>query len=92
MPYKAPRTQEEEMALAAAEKRQPVCMVCGHIINKIQEMQHDNIEWTWNEERKQFEKGEDDGESEGAYHACNECDDGCEAQPDGLSDNELVRY
>lgn len=85
------RSQQEEMELAVKEMRQPICVACGHLLHTVQEHQNENIEWTWNPETRIYKKGED-GDSEGPFHACSECPDGCQVQDYAFTGNALIDY
>jgi hypothetical protein len=85
------RTQAEEMAVAAKERRQPACVHCGHPLNRVRETQHEYISWVWDAEEETFYK-DSDGDSDKPYHDRAECPDGCGVHDPEFSENGLIFY
>lgn len=85
------RTQKEEMALAAKEGRQPLCVYCGHPLDKVSETQYEYITWAWNAEKGGYFQ-DTVGDSDKPYHQCSKCPDGCGVHDPDFADNDLIYY
>lgn len=83
-------TQAEEMVMAFEEGRQPVCVHCGHKLDKVLESQYDDIMWKWTKNGRYYKRTS--GDSDKPYHDCDECKDGCGAHDPDFTDNDLIYY
>lgn len=63
------RTQEQEMALAYEQKRQPNCVYCKHPLDRVMQPHDVTIVWMWDDVLKKYKKSED-GSAEKPYHYC----------------------
>lgn len=84
------RTQKEEMALAAKQGRQPVCVYCGHPLDKVLETQYEYITWAWNADNGYYKDAV--GDSDKPYHNCSKCPDGCGMHDSDFADNDMIFY
>lgn len=80
------RSQEDEMAFALKENRQPLCVYCEKPLDKIFQTQEEIIEWNWNKNLRKYIKQERDGNSDRPYHHS------CGAEDWSYVDGELVSY
>lgn len=90
-PDKKKRTQAEEMALAAKEGRQPVCVYCGHPLDRVSETQHRHISWASNAKMGGYYQDAID-DSDKPYHECLKCPDGCGVHDPDFAGNDLIYY
>lgn len=62
-----------EFKLAEEQQRQPKCVSCGKLLDRITQMQYDSIAWNWDEKTKKFikEKNEYSGDSD--KPKCDKC-------------------
>lgn len=84
-------TQEQEMALAYQQKRQPNCIYCLHPLDKVVEYQDEKIVWTYDKKLKVYEK-KNEGVGEKPYHDCSACEDGCAAADWDFIDYKLIDF
>ena len=56
--------QGDEMERALKENRQPMCVYCNKLLDKICQTQYDRITWEWKPELKKYVKLEPDGDSD----------------------------
>lgn len=82
--------QEEEMKLAAEQKRQPICTYCEHPLNKVRQYQDTVIIWTYNPNTKTYEKDDSGGSADKATHECDKC--ACEASDWDFVDENLIDF
>ena len=77
------KTQAQELADAAKEHRQPICVYCKKPLDVVAQTQYEYILWVWNETDGLFHKSDSSfdgtGDADKPYHQ------GCEAQ-----DNDFV--
>jgi hypothetical protein len=85
------RMQEEEMAVALKQKRQPICIYCNHPLDEVREPQDELIVWRWVSVLKQYQKSEE-GSADAPYHFCRECEDNCEAADWQFIDYKLISF
>lgn len=64
-------TQTDEFAAARAEKRQPICVHCGELLDTVCETQIVDISWQWNDVTGKYEKDDSGGDSCKPY--CDNC-------------------
>jgi len=84
-------TQEQEMALAYQQKRQPNCVYCSHPLDEVREPQDELIVWRWVSVLKQYQKSEE-GSADTPYHFCLQCKDNCEASDWQFIDYKLINF
>lgn len=82
--------QEQEMKLAAEQGRQPICVYCGHSLNKVRQYQDTVIIWTYNQEKKEYEKDDSGGSADKASHECDQCN--CEVKDWDFVDENLISF
>jgi hypothetical protein len=80
------RSQDQEMALAFNQKRQPMCVYCEKPLDRILQTQYENIGWEWDGKMKKYIKQECGGDSDKPYHSS------CGAEDWDYVDGELVSY
>ncbi len=66
------KTQAQELADAIKEKRQPICVYCGKLLDVVAQTQYEYILWLWNETDKQYHKSDSSsdgtGDADKPYH------------------------
>jgi hypothetical protein len=83
------KTQEEEMKLAAEQKRQPICTYCNHPLDTLIEYQSTRIVWTYDKQLKRYMK-DDNGDGDKPFHNCSKCS--CEAYDWEFIDYNLIDF
>ncbi len=86
------KTQEEEMKLAAGQKRQPICVYCKHPLDTVIEYQDEGIVWTYSKHLKKYLKDDSDGSADEPYHMCGKCNNGCEIRDWDFIDYKLIDF
>lgn len=86
------QTQEEEMKLAAMEKRQPNCVYCKHPLDTVIEYQDMRIVWTYSKQLNEYLKDSSDGDADEPYHMCRKGEKSCEAKDWGFIDYNLIDF
>ncbi len=86
------KTQEEEMKLAAEEKRQPICVYCNHPLDTVIEYQDTGIVWTYSKHLRKYLKDDTDGDADEPYHICSKCKNQCEAKDWDFIDYKLIDF
>ncbi len=79
------KTQEEEMALALEQKRQPVCVYCRKPLGEIRQPQSEDVVWKWDKRLRRYQKSSD-GTAERPYHPA------CDSADWGYIDGRLVAF
>lgn len=79
-------TQQEEFDKANKENRQPYCISCEKPLDRIEETQDVDLHWDWDDKKKKYIKGEDDGCSNKPYCAK------CETKDWDFTNNGYVNY
>lgn len=80
------RSQEDEMALALKESRQPLCVYCERPLDRVMQTQYNFIEWKWDSSLRKYVKQEPDADSDASYHP------ECQTKVWGYVHGELVCY
>lgn len=79
------RTQEQEMALAYEQKRQPYCVHCKNPLDEVRQEQSEDIVWKWDKRLRRYMK-ETNGGAEKPYHPA------CDAADWSYIDERLVSF
>jgi hypothetical protein len=77
--------------LPQKERRQPVCVYCGHTLDRVSQTQYEHITWAWSVERGAYLQ-DAICSSDRPYHDCSTCPDGCDAGDADFADNDLIYY
>ncbi|MEP0825931.1 MAG: hypothetical protein HRF40_10630 [Nitrososphaera sp.] len=79
------RTQEQEMAQAYKQKRQPVCVHCNSPLDEVRQLQDEEIVWRYDKQLKRYVKSEE-GSANKPYHPK------CDSADWGYIDERLVSF
>jgi hypothetical protein len=85
-PSPLPKSQMEELQLAAIEGRQPRCIYCEKPLDTIVQTQYDRIKWTWDAKARQYVKDDSGGDADPPV--CGKCGE----RDWGFVDGDVVSY
>jgi hypothetical protein len=78
-------SQEQEMALAYEQKRQPNCVYCKKPLDEVRQLQDEEIVWRWDKKLNQYMKSEE-GSANKPYHPA------CDSADWGYIDEKLIAF